>query len=66
MRLCGEEIIKVKAQLELNLVTTVKNNKKCFYEYINKKRRTKENHQLLLEAGGGEHSDKRSGKCQGT
>ena len=29
---------KAKARLELNLATAVRDNKKCFYKYINNKR----------------------------
>ena len=39
MKLCGEKIRRAKAQLELNLATAVKDNKKCFYNYTNNKRR---------------------------
>lgn len=42
-RICKEKIIKAKAQLEIDLATTVKDNKKLFYKYTNSKRRTKEN-----------------------
>ena len=37
-----EEIRRAKAQLELNLATIVRDNKKCFYKYVNKKK-AKEN-----------------------
>ena len=36
-RSCREEIRKAKAQLELRLATVVRDNKKCFYKYINNK-----------------------------
>ena len=50
--MCREKIRKAKAQLELNLATGGKRNKKLFYKYINSKRRTQENfHSLLDEAG---------------
>ena len=52
MRLCTEKIRRAKAQLELNLATAVKDNKKCFYKYISNKRRAKENLHPLLDAGG--------------
>ncbi|KAK4818458.1 hypothetical protein QYF61_013664 [Mycteria americana] len=39
VRLCREKIRSAKAQLELSLATTIKDNKKCFYKYINNKRR---------------------------
>ena len=51
-RLCRDKIRKAKTHLELNLATAVKDNKKCFYKYINTKRRTKENLHPLLDAGG--------------
>ena len=38
MSLRGEKIRRAKAQLELNLATAVKDNKKCFYKCINEKR----------------------------
>ena len=43
-----EKIRKAKAQLELNLATGVKGNKKLIYKYINSKRKTKENLHSLL------------------
>jgi len=43
VRSCREEIRKAKAQLELRLATVVRDNKKCFYKYINNKQRAKEN-----------------------
>ncbi|KAK4811177.1 hypothetical protein QYF61_019808 [Mycteria americana] len=52
VRLCREKIRRAKAQLELNLATAVKDNKKCFYKYIHNKRRAKENLHPLLDAGG--------------
>lgn len=42
-RVCRGKIRKANAQQELHLVTAVTDNKKCFYEYSNRKRRTKEN-----------------------
>lgn len=41
-----------KAQLELKLTTTVKNNKKCFYKCINNKKRAKGNLCPLLHTEG--------------
>jgi len=35
VRSCREEIRKAKAQLELRLVTVVRDNKRFFYKYIN-------------------------------
>ena len=51
VRMCRDKIRKAKAHLELNLATAVKDNRKCFYKYINKKRRTKENLHPLLDVG---------------
>ena len=36
MRFCREEVRRDKAQLELNLITVVKDNKKCFYTFTTK------------------------------
>ncbi|KFV53301.1 hypothetical protein N328_01413, partial [Gavia stellata] len=52
VRFYREKIRRAKTQLELNLVTAVKSNKKCFYQYINNKRRAKENLHPLLDTGG--------------
>lgn len=41
-RSCRKKIKRDKAQLELHLATTVKDNKKGFYKYIDSKRRVKE------------------------
>ena len=57
MRLCREKIRMVKAQLELNLATAVKDNKKCSYKYISNKRKARENLHPLLDVEG-KHSDK--------
>ncbi|KAK4820811.1 LOW QUALITY PROTEIN: hypothetical protein QYF61_007205 [Mycteria americana] len=46
------EIRKAKAQLELHLATVVRDNRRCFYKYINNKKRAKENLPPLLDAGG--------------
>ena len=51
-KVCREEVRKAKAQLELRLATAVKENEESFYEYINGKRRTKENFHPLLDAVG--------------
>jgi len=48
---CRGEIEKAKAQLELRLATVVKDNKKCFYKYINSKKRAKENLHPFLDVG---------------
>ncbi|XP_009693889.1 PREDICTED: uncharacterized protein LOC104158026, partial [Cariama cristata] len=51
-RSCSEKIRRAKAQLELDLATTVKDNKKSFYKYIGSKRRVKERlHHLTNEEG---------------
>jgi len=50
IRSCREEIRKAKAQLELRLATLVRDNKKCFYKYINNKMRAKESLHPLLDA----------------
>jgi len=52
VRLCREKIRKAKAQLELNLATAVKDEKKCFYKYINNERRAKEKLHSLSDVGG--------------
>jgi len=49
--LCREEIRKAKAQLELRLATVVRDNKNCFYKYINHKKKAKENLHPLLDVG---------------
>ncbi|KFO59554.1 hypothetical protein N302_13641, partial [Corvus brachyrhynchos] len=53
VRSCREGIRKAKAQLEFNLATVIKENKKYFYKCINNKRRAKENLHPLLDEGGG-------------
>ncbi|GAB0210105.1 hypothetical protein GRJ2_003476300 [Grus japonensis] len=52
VRSCRDKIRKAKAQLELNLATVVRDNKKCFYKYISNKKRAKENLHPLLDAEG--------------
>ncbi|KAK4810627.1 LOW QUALITY PROTEIN: hypothetical protein QYF61_007364 [Mycteria americana] len=52
VRLCREKIRRAKAELELNLATAVKDNKKYFFKYISSKRRAKENLQPLVDGGG--------------
>jgi len=51
IRLCREEIRKAKAQLELRPATVVSDSKKCFYKYINNKKRAKESLHPLLDIG---------------
>ena len=46
------ETRRSKAQLEMNLASAVKDNKKCFYKYFNSKRKTRESLHALLDAGG--------------
>ena len=52
VRSCREEIRKAKAQLELQLATVVRDNKKCFYKYSNNKNRAKQSLHLLRDARG--------------
>jgi len=52
IRTCREKIRKAEAELELNLATVIKENKKHFYKYFNSKRRAKENLHPLLDAAG--------------
>ncbi|PKU44209.1 hypothetical protein llap_5469 [Limosa lapponica baueri] len=52
VKICRGKIRRAKAQAELNLATTVKDNKKSFLQYINKKRQARENiGPLMNEAG---------------
>ena len=46
------KIRKAKAQLELNLATSVRDNKKCFYKYVNSKKNPKENIFPLMDREG--------------
>lgn len=57
----GRKLERPKAQIELNLGTAVKDNKKCFYKYIINNRRAKENLCLLLDVKG---SDKGKEKTE--
>ncbi|XP_064032416.1 uncharacterized protein LOC135192961 [Pogoniulus pusillus] len=43
---------EAKAHLELRLATAAKENKKCFFKYMNGKRRAKDNLQSLLDRDG--------------
>jgi len=52
MKLHREKIRRAKAQLDLNLATAEKDNKKCSYKYLNNKWRAKENLHPLLDVGG--------------
>jgi len=47
-----EKIRKAKAQLKLSLATVLRDNKKCFYKYINNKKTAKENLHPLLDGRG--------------
>ncbi|NXY20055.1 RTJK polymerase, partial [Atrichornis clamosus] len=49
---CRKKISEAKAQLELNLATSTKDNKKYFYKYVNSERKGKANLHSLLDAGG--------------
>jgi len=64
VRSCRQEIRKAKAQLELWLATVLRHNTKCFYKYINNKKRAKESLQLLLDAGGGNIVNKDEEKAE--
>ena len=50
VRVCRAEIRRSKAQLEINLASAIKDNKKCFY--VSSKRKTRESLHPLLDAGG--------------
>ena len=52
-----EEIRKAKVQLELRLVSVVRDNKKCFYKYINNKRASESLHPLLDVRGNTANKD---------
>ncbi|RMC12138.1 hypothetical protein DUI87_11273 [Hirundo rustica rustica] len=49
---CRKKIREAKAQFELRMATSAKDNKKCFYKYINAKRKGKTNICSLLDKGG--------------
>ena len=49
---CREKIRATKAQLEFKLASTVKDNKKGFLKYVNRKRRIRDNIGLLLDEAG--------------
>ncbi|GAB0184704.1 mitochondrial enolase superfamily member 1 [Grus japonensis] len=51
-RSCRGKIRKAKAQLELNLATVVRDNKKRFYKYINNRKRAKGNLHPSLDVEG--------------
>ena len=52
VRVCRDRIRKTKAQMELNLVRDVKDNKKGFYKYVGKKRETEESVLPLMKVMG--------------
>ncbi|RMC07009.1 hypothetical protein DUI87_16462 [Hirundo rustica rustica] len=49
---CRKKIREAKAQFELRMAVSVKDNKKCFYKYVNAKRKGKTNLCSLLDKGG--------------
>ena len=51
-RLCRDEVMRAKVQLELNLASDAENNKKGFYRYINQKRKVKESVPPLMNKNG--------------
>ncbi|NWI48515.1 RTXE polymerase, partial [Picathartes gymnocephalus] len=51
-RLCRRRIREAKAQLELKLATSVKDNKKHFYKFINAKKKGKKSLHSLLDLEG--------------
>jgi len=46
------KLSKAKTQLELKLATVVRDNKTCFYKYINNKKRAKESLHPLFDVRG--------------
>ncbi|GAB0179468.1 mitochondrial enolase superfamily member 1 [Grus japonensis] len=52
VRVCRDATRKAKAHLELNLARDVKDNKKGFFKYISRKRKTRENVSPLLNEVG--------------
>jgi len=52
VRACRDAARKAKAHLELKLARDVKNNKKVFFNYINSKRKARDNVGLLLKEVG--------------
>lgn len=51
MKICRVKITRTKAQLDLSLATSIKDNETCFYKYLSNKRRAKKNHYPLLDVG---------------
>ena len=52
VHVCRDRIRKAKAQMELNLVREVKNNKQSFYRYIGRRRQAKESVSTLMKGNG--------------
>ena len=52
VRVCRDRIRKAKVQMELNLVRDVKDSKKGFYRYIDRKRQAKESVPHLMKGNG--------------
>ena len=52
VHVCRDRIRKAKAQMELNLVRDVKDNKKGFYRYIGRRRQTKKSVPPLMKGNG--------------
>jgi len=52
VRACRDATRKVKALLQLNLAREIKNNKKCFFNYISSKQKTRDNVGTLLSEVG--------------
>ena len=50
--MCRDRIRKAKAQMELNLLRDVKDNKKGFYRYIGRRRQAKESVPPLMKGSG--------------
>ena len=51
-RACRNVTRKAKTHLELNQVREDKDNKKCFFKYVNSQRKTRENVGLLQKETG--------------
>lgn len=51
-RSCRKKIREAEVQIDLNLATSLKHNKKYFYEYTNGKRKDKDNLYSLPDARG--------------
>ncbi|NWZ98260.1 PO11 protein, partial [Nesospiza acunhae] len=51
-RACRKKIREAKTQFEFRMATSVKDNKKCFYKYVNARRKGKTSLCSLLDKGG--------------